>query len=41
MRRFLKAVATMDDIGYVMTLANPEVVQALVDERAKLGEIVF
>ncbi|WP_371804278.1 acetate--CoA ligase [Candidatus Lokiarchaeum ossiferum] len=41
MRRVLKAIALMGDIGNVMTLANPEVVQALVDERAKLGEIKF
>ena len=41
MRRVLKAIATMGDIGDVMTLANPEVVQALVDERAKMGEIKF
>ena len=31
----------MGDIGDVMTLANPEVVQSLVDERAKMGEIKF
>ncbi len=41
MRRVLKAIATMGDIGNTMTLANPEVVQALVDERAKMGEIKF
>ena len=41
MRRVLKAIATMGEIGDVMTLANPEVVQSLVDERAKLGEIIF
>jgi acetyl-CoA synthetase len=41
MRRVLKAIATMGDIGDVMTLTNPEVVQALVDERAKMGEIKF
>ena len=41
MRRVLKAIATMGDIGDVMTLANPEVVQSLVDERAKMGEIKF
>jgi hypothetical protein len=29
----------MGEIGDVMTLANPEVVQALVDERATRGEI--
>jgi acetyl-CoA synthetase len=41
MRRVLEAIAIMGDIGNVKTLANPEVVQALVDERAKLGEIKF
>ncbi|QEE16851.1 acetate--CoA ligase [Promethearchaeum syntrophicum] len=41
MRRVLKAIATMADIGDVMTLSNPEVVQHLIDERAKLGEIKF
>ena len=41
MRRVLKAIATMGDIGDVMTLANPEVVKHLVEERAKLGEIKF
>ncbi|WP_457918077.1 hypothetical protein [Candidatus Lokiarchaeum ossiferum] len=41
MRRVLKAIATQGDIGNVMTSANPEVVQALVDERAKLCEIKF
>jgi acetyl-CoA synthetase len=41
MRRVLKAIATMGDIGDVMTLANPEVVQDLVDARALMGEISF
>jgi hypothetical protein len=41
MRRVLKAIATMGDIGDVMTLANPEVVQDLVDARALMGEIKF
>ena len=36
MRRVLKAIAIQGDIGNVMTLVNPEVVQSLVDERAKL-----
>ena len=41
MRRVLKTIVTMGDIGDVMTLANPEVVQALVDARALMGEIKF
>ncbi|MCF2140450.1 MAG: acetate--CoA ligase [Candidatus Lokiarchaeota archaeon] len=41
MRRVLKAIATQSDIGNTMTLANPEVVQHLIDERKKLGEIKF
>lgn len=41
MRRILKAIATQSDIGNTMTLANPEVVQGLVDERAKMGKIEF
>ena len=41
MRRVLKAIALMGDSGNMMILANPEVVQTLVDERAKLGEIKF
>ncbi len=41
MRRILKAIATQADIGNTMTLANPEVVQALIDERAKMGKIEF
>lgn len=41
MRRVLKAIATMSDIGDVMTLANPEVVQHLIEEREKLGVIKF
>ena len=35
MHRVLKAIATMGDIGDVMTWANPEVVQAVGDARAK------
>jgi hypothetical protein len=31
----------MADIDDLMTLANPEVVQALEDERAKMDEIKF
>jgi len=41
MRRVLKAIATQSDIGNTMTLANPEVVQHLIEERKKLGEIKF
>jgi len=41
MRRVLKAVAEQKDIGNTMTLANPEVVQALIEERKKLGELKF
>ncbi len=41
MRRVLKTSATMGDIGDVMTLANPEVVQLCVDVSALLGEIKF
>lgn len=41
MRRVLKAIATQKDIGNTMTLANPEVVNALIDERKELGEIKF
>lgn len=41
MRRVLKAVAEQKDIGNTMTLANPEVVQALIEERKKMGEIKF
>jgi len=40
MRRILKAVAlNTQDYGNVATLANPEVVEALVEARKKLGEI--
>jgi acetyl-CoA synthetase len=38
MRRVLKAIATMGDIGDEMTLANPEVVQDLVDARALMAK---
>ncbi|MHA1792171.1 MAG: acetate--CoA ligase [Promethearchaeota archaeon] len=41
MRRILKAIATQKDIGNTMTLANPDVVQHLIDERKNLGEINF
>jgi hypothetical protein len=37
----LKAIVTIGEIGDVMPLANPEVVQALVDERATRGEIKY
>ncbi|MHA1684120.1 MAG: acetate--CoA ligase [Promethearchaeota archaeon] len=41
MRRVLKAIATEKDIGNTMTLANPEVVKALIEARKKLGKIEF
>ena len=41
MPRVLKAIATMGDVGDVMPWANPEVVQALGDARALMGEIKF
>lgn len=41
MRRILKAVATQKDIGNTMTLANPEIVEAIIEERKKMGEIKF
>ncbi len=41
MRRILRAVALQQDIGNTMTLANPEVVEDLIEERKKLGEIKF
>ncbi|MFX0065110.1 MAG: acetate--CoA ligase [Candidatus Hermodarchaeota archaeon] len=41
MRRILKAVATQEDIGNTMTLANPEIVEAIIEERKKMGEIKF
>jgi acetyl-CoA synthetase len=43
MRRILKAIAEMkfDAMGDITTLANPEVVAALVEDRKKLGEIKF
>jgi acetyl-CoA synthetase len=41
MRRILKAIATQGDIGNTMTLANPEVVEGLIEDRKKLGEIKF
>jgi len=41
MRRVLKAIATQGDIGNTMTLANPEVVEGLIEDRKTLGEISF
>ncbi|MHA1341324.1 MAG: acetate--CoA ligase [Promethearchaeota archaeon] len=41
MRRILKAIATQSDIGNTMTLANPDVVEHLIEQRKKLGEIKF
>ncbi|MFX1511671.1 MAG: acetate--CoA ligase, partial [Promethearchaeota archaeon] len=41
MRRILRAVALQQDIGNTMTLANPEVVEALIEERKRMGEIKF
>ena len=42
MRRILKAIAVQEQkLGDITTLANPEVVEALVDARKKLGEIKF
>jgi len=41
MRRILKAVATQRNIGNVMTLANPEVVEELIARRKMMGEISF
>jgi len=41
MRRILKAIAVQGDIGNTMTLANPEVVEGLIEDRKKLGEIKF
>ena len=35
MRRVVKAIATKGDVCEVLTLTNPEGVQALVDVRAK------
>jgi acetyl-CoA synthetase len=39
MRRILKAVATQQTIGNVMTLSNPEVVEELIARRKMMGEI--
>jgi len=36
MRRILKAIATMSDIGNITTLAEPEVVETLIEERKKM-----
>lgn len=41
MRRILKAVATKEAIGNVMTLSNPEVVEELIARRKMMGEIKF
>ncbi len=41
MRRVLKAVAEQKEIGNVMTLANPEVVEELIARRKMMGEIKF
>ena len=41
MRRVLKAIATQSDVGNTTTLANPEVVEGLIEERAKMGKIEF
>ncbi|MFX0207399.1 MAG: acetate--CoA ligase [Candidatus Hodarchaeota archaeon] len=39
MRRILRAVALQQDIGNTMTLANPEVVEALIEAREEMGEV--
>jgi len=39
MRRILKAVATQQTIGNVMTLSNPDVVEDLIARRKMMGEI--
>ncbi len=36
MRRILKAIATMSDVGNVTTLADPAVVDTLLEERKKM-----
>ncbi|MFX0014690.1 MAG: acetate--CoA ligase [Promethearchaeota archaeon] len=41
MRRILKAVAIQENIGDVMTLSNPEVVEELIARRKMMGEIKF
>jgi acetyl-CoA synthetase len=41
MRRVLKDIAEQKPSGNVTTLANPEVVEALIEDRKKLGEIKF
>lgn len=42
MRRILKAIAMQEkEVGNVTTLANPEVVASLIEERKKMGEIKF
>jgi hypothetical protein len=41
MCRVLKAIAIQGEIGNVMTLANPEVVEQVIEDSKKLGEINF
>ena len=36
MRRILKAIATMSDLGNVSTLADPSVVDTLLEDRKKM-----
>ena len=36
MRRILKAITTMSDVGNVTTLADPSVVETLLEERKKM-----
>jgi len=36
MRRILKAIATMSDVGNITTLADPSVVETLLEERKKM-----
>ena len=36
MIRILKAIATMSDVGNVTTLADPSVVETLLEERKKM-----
>ena len=36
MRRILKAIATLSDVGNVTTLADPSVVDTLLEERKKM-----
>jgi acetyl-CoA synthetase len=42
MRRILKAIAMQEaDVGNITTLANPEVVESLIEERKALGKLEF